>query len=90
MCLHTKELPEPIVMFNIESAGQVYNQTNEVVYLGENVNHNVHEADLFGGICGAHEGYKAVEVRDVRRTGEGVTFHDLFDSCRERQGPTMA
>ena len=67
MCLHTKEMPEPIVMFNIESAGQVYNQTNEIVYHGENVNRNAHEVDPFGGICGTHEGYKTVEVRDVRR-----------------------
>ena len=28
---------------SVEAAGQVYNQTNEFVYLGENVNHN---ADL--------------------------------------------
>ena len=26
--------------FSVEAAGQVYNQTNEFVYLGENVNHN--------------------------------------------------
>ena len=29
MCLRTKGMPEPIAMFNIEGAGQVYNQTNE-------------------------------------------------------------
>ena len=29
--------------FSVEAAGQVYNQTNEFVYLGGNVNHN---ADL--------------------------------------------
>ena len=27
-------------MFNVEAAGQVYNQTNEFVYFGDNVNHN--------------------------------------------------
>ena len=30
-----------------------------------------HEADLVCGICGAHEGYKTAEVRDVRRIGGG-------------------
>ena len=30
-------------MLSLEAAGQVYNQTNEFVYLGGNVNHN---ADL--------------------------------------------
>ena len=34
---------ESTATFNVEAAGQVYNQTNEFVYLGGNVNHN---ADL--------------------------------------------
>ena len=34
---------ESTVTFSVEAAGQVYNQTNEVVYLGGNVNRN---ADL--------------------------------------------
>ena len=29
MCLHMKGMPEPIAMFSVEAAGQVYNQTNE-------------------------------------------------------------
>ena len=41
--LHTKGMPESTAMFSVEAAGQVYNQTNEFVYLGRNVNHN---ADL--------------------------------------------
>ena len=44
MCLRTKRMPESTAIFNVEAAGQVYNQTNELsVYLGGNVNHN---ADL--------------------------------------------
>ena len=31
MCLGTKGMPEPIVVFNMKGAGQVYNQTNEFV-----------------------------------------------------------
>ena len=40
MCLRAKGMPESTVTFNVEAAGQVYNQTNEFVYLGGNVNHN--------------------------------------------------
>ena len=42
-CLLTKGVPESTATFSIEAAGQVYNHTNEFVYLGGNVNHN---ADL--------------------------------------------
>ena len=38
-CLRPKAMPQ----LSVEAAGQVYNQTNEFVYLGGNVNHN---ADL--------------------------------------------
>ena len=44
MCLRTKEMSESTAISSVEAAGQVYNQTNEVVYLGKNTNHN---ADLF-------------------------------------------
>ena len=44
MYLHTKGMPESTAMFSVEAAGQVYSQTNEVIYLGGNVNRN---ADLF-------------------------------------------
>ena len=37
-------MPESTATFSVETAGQVYNQTNKFVYLGGNVNHN---ADLF-------------------------------------------
>ena len=40
MCLRGKGMPESTATFSIEAAGQVYNQTNEFVYLGGNVNHN--------------------------------------------------
>ena len=43
MCLRAKGVPESTATFSLEAAGQVYNQTNEFVYLGENVNQN---ADL--------------------------------------------
>ena len=36
---------------NLQAAGQVYNQTNEFVYLGGNVNHN---ADLTIEVDGAY------------------------------------
>ena len=41
MCLRAKGTPESIATFSVEAAGQVYNQTNEFVYLEGNVNHNV-------------------------------------------------
>ena len=40
MCLRTKEMPEYAATFSLEVTGQVYNQTNEFVYLGGNANHN--------------------------------------------------
>ena len=43
MCLRTNGMLEPTAIFSVEAAGQVYNQTNDFVYLGGNVNHN---ADL--------------------------------------------
>ena len=43
MCLRAKGVPESTATFSVEAAGQVYNQTNEFVYLRGNVNHN---ADL--------------------------------------------
>ena len=43
MCLRAKGISESTATFSVEAAGQVYNQTNEYVYLGGNVNHN---ADL--------------------------------------------
>ena len=43
MCLRAKGVPESTAIFSVETAGQVYNQTNEFVYLGGNVSHN---ADL--------------------------------------------
>ena len=43
MCLRTKGMPESTATFSVETAGQVYNQINEYVYLGGNIYHN---ADL--------------------------------------------
>ena len=43
MCLRVKEMPESTAIFSVGAAGKVHNQTNEIIYLGGNVNHN---ADL--------------------------------------------
>ena len=43
MCLRVREMPESTAIFSVEAAGQVYNQTNELVYFEGTVNHN---ADL--------------------------------------------
>ena len=43
MCIRAKGMPESAATFSVEAAGQVYDQTNEFVYLGGNANHN---ADL--------------------------------------------
>ena len=40
MYVRAKGMPEPTATFSVEAAGQVYNQTNEFVYLGGNVKHN--------------------------------------------------
>ena len=40
MCLRAKGMPESTAIFSVEAADEVYNQTNELVYLGGNVNHN--------------------------------------------------
>ena len=40
MCLRAKGMPESTATFSVEAAGQVYKETNEFVYLGENVNYN--------------------------------------------------
>ena len=40
VCLRTKGMPESTTTFSVEAAGQVYNQTNEFVYLEGNVNRN--------------------------------------------------
>ena len=44
MCLRAKGVPESTTtIFSVEAAGQMYNQRNELIYPGGNVNHN---ADL--------------------------------------------
>ena len=43
MCLRAKGVPESTATFSVEVEGQVYNQSNEFVYLGGNVNQH---ADL--------------------------------------------
>ena len=40
MCLRAKGMRESTATSSVEAKGQVYNQTNEFVYLGGNVNHN--------------------------------------------------
>ena len=41
ICLRSKRMPGYTATLSVEAAGQVYNPTNELVYLGGNVNHNV-------------------------------------------------
>ena len=43
MCLRAKGMSETTATFSVGAADQVYNQKDEFVYLGGNVNHN---ADL--------------------------------------------
>ena len=43
MCLRTKRMPDSTIIFSVEVFGQMYNQTNEFVSIGRNVNH---KADL--------------------------------------------
>ena len=43
-CLRAKGMPECTATFSVEAAGQVYNQTNEFVYLGGNVNQNADQS----------------------------------------------
>ena len=41
ICLRTKRVPESTAIFNVEAAGQVYSQTNELVCIPRgNVNHD--------------------------------------------------
>ena len=80
----TKEMAEPIAMFNIEAADQMYHQTNGFVYLWEDITHNAHEADPFGVICGAHESYEIAEVFDVWRTGGGRALQGGVSEKSER------
>ena len=44
MCLRAEGMPESTAIFSVEAAGQVYNQTNEFVYLGGNVNRRIRNA----------------------------------------------
>ena len=43
MCLRAKGMPESTTVFSVEAVGQVYNQTNDFVFLGGN---DIHSADL--------------------------------------------
>ena len=54
MCLRAKAMPGSTAIFSVEAADQVYNQANEFVYLGRNVDHNAdlsfrkHTLELYG------------------------------------------
>ena len=67
MCLRAKGMPESNAVFSVEAAGQVYNQTNQFVYLGGNDNHNA---------------YLSIEV-DRRKRNAGCSFRkhtlELYD-----------
>ena len=54
MCLRAKGMPEFAAIFSVEAAGQMYNQTNEFVYFGGNINHNADlSIEIDGRICNA-------------------------------------
>ena len=40
ICLRAKGVPKSTATFSVEAVGQVYNQTNDFVPLGGNINHN--------------------------------------------------
>ena len=40
--LRAKGMPKSTATFSVDAAGQVYNQTNEFIYFGGNVNHNAY------------------------------------------------
>ena len=44
MCLRAKEMPESTATLSVEAADQVYDQTNEFVYLGGNANQNADQS----------------------------------------------
>ena len=72
MCLRAKGMPESTA---IEAAGQMYNQTNEFVYLGGNVHQN------------AEHTQRMVQLRQVHpRTVQGRDGKILIDTgcCAER------
>ena len=52
MCLRTKGMPDSTAIFSLEAAGQVYDQTNEFVNLGGDINHS---ADLSTGAYATHD-----------------------------------
>ena len=54
MYLRAKGMPESTAIFSVEAAGQVYNQMNELVYLGGNVNHNADLSIEVGGAYATH------------------------------------
>ena len=58
-------MPEPAAIFSVESAGQVYNQTNEFVYFGWNVNHKNNNTDL-----SVHRGRPAYTQRRMAQLPE--------------------
>ena len=41
MCFRAKKMPDFTAIFSVEAAAQVYNQTNDFVFLEGNANHNV-------------------------------------------------
>ena len=60
ICLHTKGMPEPNAIFSVEAVSQMYNQTNEFLYLEGNGSHNV---DLSIEVNGAYATHGAASGR---------------------------
>ena len=54
MRLRTRGMPASTTIFSVEAAGQVYNQTDEFVNLGGNVNHIADLPSRSTGACATH------------------------------------
>ena len=74
-------MPEATAIFSIETVNQVYNRTNEFVYLGWNVDHNTDlsiEVDrrIRNALCSVRK--SALELYD-RMAQDGGTRGGTFD-----------
>ena len=69
VCLRAKGMPESTATFSVEAEGQVYNQTNEIVYLGGNVKQNPDMSiEVDRRVCNVSLSFLEVYPRNVRPT----------------------
>ena len=84
MCLRTKEMLESTAIFSVEVADQVYNQMDEIVYLGRDVNRN---ADLSLRSTDAYATHGTASANTLARrlyAGCGSCLRGLWRSWRTR------